>query len=785
MELKMKELSPLTLHDYWEIAVRNKWLIVGAVVVSLGIAGTLCLVLPKSYRSSTLIMVEEQKIPADYVKGIVVGSIESRLTLIQQQVMSRTLLSQVIKDFTLYKDEVQREDIESAIEKIRKSVRVETVGAMGGRGSSVEAFSISFANENPMTAMKVTAKLASLFIEQNLRAREQLTQGTAEFLQQELQRGQVALETQEQAISEFKQTYMGELPQQVEANLRALDRMQLEMNQNTEDLTRLNDRRTTIENSINEYEATGFVNPSLAGGRGGGDPAIARLKELERNLSHLSAEYKDTYPDIILIKQEIESLKAQIEEMQGANAGDTPMVDPYLQGLKRQLYDLKLEVGYLQDRRRRLTAQMKLYERRVELAPTREQELMILLRDYNNMQNQYQSLLDKKLNARVAENMEKREKGEQFRVIDAANLPQKPETPDQLRILLIGLGLGCGLGFGAAFVKDQLNPTFRRPGEAETLLGLPLIGVIPDFETAFGGSTAYLMSSYPVPAGPKPDQVRPHWEDQKASNQIIKRVRKGLLPHWEKSPKGDGKPMNGRAGWDRFPPDLNLVSKWRPTSVVAEQFRVAATRLTLMAGDRKNTVVVVTSAVKGEGKSSTVVNLGYVLARDLGKSTLIIDCDLKRPVVHAYTGVTSEPGLAEFLHGDQPIDACIQRFEKLPLWILTAGGAETRPVELSKMHQLAKVLIDLRNRFEYIILDAPPILPLADMNVLAGLADLLALVVRAEATSRDVVQQALNSLRPASQCGIILTGLWAKGMPYYMREAYYGKLARVHSAGMG
>jgi succinoglycan biosynthesis transport protein ExoP len=719
------------------------------------------------------------------VKGIVVGSIESRLTLIQQQVMSRTLLSQVINEFMPYKDEVQPEEIETGIEKMRNSIRVDTVGTMGGRGSRVEAFSISFTHKNPMTAMKVTEKLASLFIEQNLRAREQLTQGTSEFLGQELQRGQAGLETQEEAISEYKKTYMGELPQQVEANLHALDRMQLEMNQNTEDLTRLNDRRTTIENSTNEYEATGFVNPGLAGGRGGVDPAIARLKELERNLSHLSAEYKDTYPDIILIKQEIESLKAQIEEMQGANGGETPMVDPYLQGLKRQLYDVKLEIGYLQERRRRLTAQMKMYERRVELAPTREQELMILLRDYDNMQKQYQSLLDKKLNARVSENMEKREKGEQFRVIDAANLPQKPETPNQLRILLIGLGLGCGLGFGAAFVKDQLNPTFRRPGEAETLLGLPLIGVIPDFETAFGRSAAYLMSSYPVPAGPKPDQVRPHLEDQKASNQIIKRVRKGLLPPWEKSPKGDGKPMNGRTGWDRFPPDLNLVSKWRPTSVVAEQFRVAATRLTLMAGDRKNTVVVVTSAVKGEGKSSTVVNLGYVLARDLGKSTLIIDCDLKRPVVHAYTGVASEPGLAEFLHGDRPIDACIQRFETLPLWILTAGDAETRPVELSKMHQLAKVLTDLRNRFEYIIIDAPPILPLADMNVLAGLADLLALVVRAEATSRDVVQQALNSLRPASQCGIILTGLWAKGMPYYMREAYYGQLARVHSAGMG
>jgi Mrp family chromosome partitioning ATPase len=98
---------------------------------------------------------------------------------------------------------------------------------------------------------------------------------------------------------------------------------------------------------------------------------------------------------------------------------------------------------------------------------------------------------------------------------------------------------------------------------------------------------------------------------------------------------------------------------------------------------------------------------------------------------------------------------------------------ENRPVDLSKLHQLTNILAELRTRFEYIILDAPPILPLADMNLLAGMADLLALVVRAEATSRAVVQQALNTLRPASQAAIILNGLWSMGMPYYMREAYY------------
>lgn len=207
--------------------------------------------------------------------------------------------------------------------------------------------------------------------------------------------------------------------------------------------------------------------------------------------------------------------------------------------------------------------------------------------------------------------------------------------------------------------------------------------------------------------------------------------------------------------------------------MVAEQYRVGATRLALMAADRKNTVVVVTSAVKGEGKSATAVNLGYVLARDLGKSTLLIDCDLKCPVLHTYAGVASEPGLADLLHGNRRGDNLVQRLGELPLWILPAGRTEGRPVELSKVHHLAGILTEFRTRFEYIILDAPPILPLADMNVLAGMADFLALVVRAGATSRDVVQKAFNSLRPTIQSGIILTNLWTHSMPYYMRDYYY------------
>ncbi|MGH7230383.1 MAG: GNVR domain-containing protein, partial [Nitrospiraceae bacterium] len=544
-----------------------------------------------------------------------------------------------------------------------------------------------------------------------------------------------------------------------------------------------------IEKAIREYEATGKADENLlAGGEGGIDHLHARLRELERNLSILTSEYKDTYPDVVQTKQEIEKLKVQLaakyremdrdaesrqrREAQPRADADMETIrifDPYLRELIKQRNEVKLELSGLEERRRRLTAQMKEYENRVERTPALEQELMLLVRDYDNMQNNYQKLLDKKLNARVAENLEKRQKGEQFRIIDPANLPEKPEKPDQLRIILMGLAIGFALGIGSAISLEQLQPVFRRTEEIEILLGLPILATIPSFQSALGGSAKLLPASPSLPSRSENVQRRyPRLIEGRTSKE------EGDLNGSQNAGSGLGRTVSHyrHSSAQQMPCELNLVSKWRPWSVVAEQFRVAATRLTLMQANQASTVTVITSAVKGEGKSAVSVNLGYVLARDLGKSTLIVDCDLKCPMVHSYSGIRPDPGLREILNGDQSLDSCLQSHGDVPLWILPAGGDVDQPVELSKMHQIASILADLRARFDHIILDAPPILPLADMHVLAEMADIVALVIRAGVTRQTVVQKALNTLRPKNGPCIILNGLQSDVTPYYMQEGY-------------
>jgi polysaccharide chain length determinant protein (PEP-CTERM system associated) len=770
-------LAPI---DYWHMILRRKWLVLAIFFACVGGGGILCVVWPESYRSSTLILVESQKIPEDYVKTLIGTSIEERLNSIQQQVMSRTLLTQMVQEFDLYPDAVHRDGFEAVIERLRKDIRVTTSAARSAQGG-VDAFSISFAHQNPQLAMKVTAKLAFQFIDENLRSREQLVKGASEFIEQELAMAKERLETQERSISVFKTKYMGELPEQVQANLSALDRLSLQHGTTLDALQRAADRLSLIEKTFKEYEALGPTTAGTVQGPGGAvvvDSPALRLKELEKKLATLAAEYKDNYPDIIALKQEIKNLKAQIgntareknESDKATTVTKEPIpIDTYLRELGRQREESKLEIASLKERLLRIKDQMKEYEARVEKAPAREQELMLLNRDYGNLKENYRSLLDKKLNARLSENLEKRQKGEQFRVLDPANLPQKPETPDRFKIMLFALALGCGLGVGSVVALESFRPVFRRSDDVESLLQLRVLASIPNFSSAFGHTQKLLsgsaMTSRSVEAMEGRSLSARTPDDKRNGTYAGTSVRggAGLLAVRTRG-------LSGKSGTGR---ELDLIAKWSPLSAVAEQFRVAAARLVLLQSGAGGRVTIITSALKGEGKSVVSANLAYVLACNLGKPTLLIDGDLKCPTVHQCMGIPQFPGLRDVLEGERSVDSCLHRVGELPLWILPSGVASGRMLGLSDIHQISVMLTELKKQYEYIVIDAPPILPLADMHMLAGVADTMVLVVRAGLTPRSVVEKAVRTIGATSNACVILNGLEAAGVPYYMQTYDY------------
>jgi polysaccharide chain length determinant protein (PEP-CTERM system associated) len=732
--------------------------------------------------SATKIWVEGPKIRESAVKGTSqdggysAPNLEDRVVEIRGFLIGRKVLSQVASQFHLYdydSNNPESPKSENAIRALRGGIKVE-----GAKDKTHVV--VSFLHEDPGMSQSITARLAELLVEETQREREEGYIAAEEFLDNELVRAKSELEAKEKVISHFKQEHLGELPQQLEANLRTLDRLQADMKSQNELAQGLHDRLAMQEKAIRLYEETGDTNELSdlpgSGAKRKADPRLARIKELERQLVALSAMYKETYPDLVQVKEELKKLKemttAQYRDLlPDSEEGDDAAAirkskkkatDPYHAELLKRREEIVLELEAIKRRQGRIAAEMAQYDRRVQVTPDREQKLKTLERDYENMQKNYQSLLDKKLNAAIAGNLEKRRKGSRYSIVDPAYKPVIPVVPNIPLVLMAGLALGCALGFGGAIGLEMIGKGFRSAEEVEVSLGLPVIASIPLYESAFGG----LMKS--VRALPKRRDAVPLLGNSIEKRDLLQpstsatsriKVSEGSIHH-------------------QVQPGMELVAMWRPLSFVAEQYRVAATRLELMGGDRKSSVVVVTSAVMGEGKSSTALNLGYVLAKDLDRRTIVVDSDFKRPMQHIYAGVWQQPGVADILRGAKPVSDCLQRLGDGGPWVLTAGSVTENPLSLSKIQQIGELLNELREQFEYIIVDAPPVLPLADMHVLASSADVLAYVIKANMTGRDVVQKALKALSDTSNVGVILNGLDAHTTPYYMQQDYYREAYR-------
>ncbi len=464
--------------------LHRKWYLLVPFMLSVVISVVLCYVLPKTYKSTTLILVEQQKVPDAYVKSSVSTDMDERVNTIQQQIMSRTLLRSVIDEFGLYKDKAGRSASDESAEMMRKNIEIKIER---GR-TNIDAFSISYEGTDPGTVMLVTNKLASLFIEESLKAREEFVEGTSDFLENELNGIKAELEAQEKKIREFKQAHMGDLPEQMAANLRTLDRLQLEQQTMVEAMSRAKERRALLlEKNPNLMQTTADQLRDTP-------PGQLRLMQLRSELADLQTRFTDKYPDVIRVKKEIADLevklKADASQQEKArdpknktNVQRKDFVEPdgtASNGVQGQYNLTDMEILHLEERQKQISSQMKEYQARVESEPLREQQMLALMRDYENTKLHYQSLLDKKLNARISENLEKRQKGEQFRILDPADLPKTPYKPDQFRIILLGIVAGLGAGGGAAYLRDMMDVSFRKANEVETILQFPVLVSIPN-----------------------------------------------------------------------------------------------------------------------------------------------------------------------------------------------------------------------------------------------------------------------------------------------------------------
>src|SRR4030067_1319349 len=457
----------LQLDDYIEIALRRKWFVIIPVLVSIiGIIVTL-LIIPRSYKSTTMILVEHQKVPESYVNPTITADINERLNTITQQVMSRTRLESIINEFGLYNKEKSNIANEELVGMMRGNIEIDIKG--GGRGERTSAFSISYVGSNPETVMHVTNRLASLFIEENLKVRGQQAEGTTEFLDSQMQGLKAALETHEMQIKLYKEKYMGELPSQTEATLRTLDRLQMERKIINDELSSAEERKNMIESQLAETKSQEITTEKTIK-----DPQVRKILELEGELTRLSSSYTDKYPDIVRIKREISEIKAQIKTAKGAEPEENN-----INILSKQLVTVNKTIVKLKEEQENIARRVSVLQGRIERIPARELQIAALMRDYENTNKNYQSLLNKKLDAQLAENLEKRQKGEQFKILDPANLPVKPFKPDPNKIILMGIALGDGGGAGLVVLLEVIDASFRKPDDVYAAIGIPVLASLP------------------------------------------------------------------------------------------------------------------------------------------------------------------------------------------------------------------------------------------------------------------------------------------------------------------
>ena len=772
-------MQSLTQKDLIRISLKGKWWILLSIVIWIPLAYGVWKIFPKAYKSTVIVTVDSPKVSKEYVKGLGGAAeggrgYEDPVNAAMQQLLlsltNQSVLLPALENLKPYPDNAD-ETIETQMKRLRKAITVAKPKDGVGIG-------ISYLHSDPYVAQAVVTLLVAKLQEDNVRRREGLIGTTTEFLSAELNRMKVELEAKEQAISDFKKAHIGELPDQMEASLRTLDRLQTDFMASGESLKRVGERLTDLDKSIREFSELGQTDmvPVERSGHMGGtkplDPHSARLEQLKQKLNELLGIYKENYPDVVHLREEIRRLELEPRLADGDHPGVDESAggpvesggkavrksrDPFLRVLMRERNEIKSEMAFLKEKQANTIRQIKELEAHVQRTPAAEQRLTILVRDYENLKKGYQSLLDKQTNARIVENYESRQFGEQYRIIEPANLPNSEEPPTLVHFLLGGFVLGCTSGLGGVMVVELLKPGFRRPEEVESYLGLPVIATIPPFETGMVGMGS--ARAHALITGPKTGTGIP----ERAT------VYSGQGRKWKRNPAPRG-----------LSQEFHLITKWGPHSITAEQYRVASTRLLLMTAEKSNVVTLVASSIMGEGKTTTAVNLAYVLAHDLKKSTLLIDCDFKRPMVHEYMGIPVEPGLSEAEQGGDILENCLHPYDGIPLSILPCGDPKVRPASIRGIQYVKQILPELRTRYEHVILDGPPVLTLADVNVLGSLADQVILVVRAGLTNQEMVRMAVKQLNTDGDAiGVVLTQVEMEFTPYHMYEKYYsGKNGR-------
>ena len=440
--------------------------------------------LPNRYRSDALLLVVPQRVPETFVRSAVTIRSDNRRQAITQQILSRTQLEQIIRDFDLYADRRDSTVMQDIVDTMRRR-DIEIQSAKG------DAFRLGFIADSPELAMEVAARLASLFIGQTALDRATFAEDTNRFLEVQLEDARRKLVDNETKLEDYRRRHKGELPQQLDSNVQGLHNTEMQMQVLADSLNRDRDRQLALERSLKDVNLTELIDAGAAARARGAAPdlsksaATERLERSESALKDMQSILTAQHPDIVALKQTIAELRTRVEAESALQAGSADrdavqqLRQSHLEELRTELSMVTQQIAQKMAEGERLRAILLNYQRRIEVEPTREAELAALTRDYDTLQQAYRGLLTKKQESEIAANLEQRQLGAHFRILDPARLPEGPFGPNRARLYPVGWLGGLAIGVICAVILEWFDRGMRTEDDVRVALGLPVLVAIP------------------------------------------------------------------------------------------------------------------------------------------------------------------------------------------------------------------------------------------------------------------------------------------------------------------
>jgi protein tyrosine kinase modulator len=477
----------LKADDIVRMLVRRRWLILLPLAAGLSMVPVIARFVPKVYRSESLVMVIPQRVPDSYVKSTVTATVEDRLPSISDQILSRSRLERIITDYNLYQKDRATSPMEDVVVRMRSDV-----GPISIREGE-KSFRVGYTNRDPATAQKVATRLASLFIDENSRERESLAENTNVFIESQLEEAKLKLVEHERKLEVFRRSHTGELPSQLEGNLRAIQGAQLLLQSTSESINRARERRLLIERQLVDARTLPLAAAPISATQTAATPGVPVAQQLEAERARLEVmrqRYTADHPDVRASQRLIRELQQKADEEAKRPAPERSQVkvvsreeqdrEKKIRELEAEIevIDHQLSVGQVEEAR--LKSVIDDYQHKVEAVPGRESELVELTRDYEVLKKGYDSLLTRREDSKLSANLERRQISEQFRVLDAASLPERPvNQAKRLAMIFSGAIASLVLGLAIAVILEITNSSFAREDEIARVLSLPVLALVP------------------------------------------------------------------------------------------------------------------------------------------------------------------------------------------------------------------------------------------------------------------------------------------------------------------